>query len=124
MRFLIDECLSTRLGVLLSEAGHDAVHVGDLDLLGVTDETVMAAARDDTRIVVSADTDFGELLAASTAQYPSVILFRRNGRTAEHQASILLANFAAIEDDLSAGAIVAVLQDRLRVRRLPIHRRE
>ena len=124
MRFLIDECLSTRLAVLLCEAGHDAVHVGDLDLLGATDETVMAAALDDTRIVVSADTDFGEMLAASTAQYPSVILFRRSGRTAEQQASILLANFAAIEDDLAAGAIVAVLQDRLRVRRLPIHRRE
>lgn len=124
MRFLIDDCLSTRLAVLLCEAGHDAVHVGDLDLLGATDETVMAAALDDTRTVVSADTDFGEMLAASTAQHPSVILFRRSGRTAEQQASILLANFAAIEDDLAAGAIVAVLQDRLRVRRLPIHRRE
>lgn len=100
------------------------MHVGDLNLLGATDETVMAAALDDPRIVVFADTDFGELLAASTAQYPSVILFRRNGRTADQQASILLANFAAIEGELAAGAIVAVLQDRLRVRRLPIHRRE
>lgn len=124
MRFLIDECLSTRLGALLSEAGHDALHVDDLGLLGARDELVMAAALDDTRIVVSADTDFGELLAASTAQYPSVILFRRNGRTAEQQASILIANLAAIEDDLADGAMVVVLQDRMRVRRLPIHRRE
>jgi len=67
------------LGVLLSDAGHDAVHVGDLALLGATDETVMAAALDDSRIVVSADTDFGEVLAASIAQYPSVILLRRKG---------------------------------------------
>jgi len=112
------------LGVLLSDAGHDAVHVGDLALLGATDETVMAAALDDSRIVVSADTDFGEVLAASIAQYPSVILLRRKGRTAEQQASILLANFAAVENDLAVGAMVVVLQDRLRVRRLPIHRRE
>ena len=82
LRFLIDECLSARLGVLLSDAGHDAVHVGDLGLLGGTDETVMAAALDDRRIVVSADTDFGETLAASIAQYPSVLLLRRKGRTA------------------------------------------
>jgi len=88
------------LGVLLSDAGHDAVHVGDLALLGATEETVMAAALDDSRIVVSADTDFGEVLAASIAQYPSVILLRRKGRTAEQQASILLANFAAVENDL------------------------
>lgn len=95
----------------MSDAGHDAVHVGDLALLGATEETVMAAALDDSRIVVSADTDFGEVLAASIAQYPSVILLRRKGRTAEQQASILLANFAAVENDLAVGAMVVVLQD-------------
>lgn len=124
MRFLIDECLSGRLALLLVDAGHDAVHAGDLGLLGATDETVMGAAIAEERVVVSADTDFGGILAASRAQQPSVILFRRQGRTAEQQAELLLANLPTLEDDLAVGSVVVLLQDRLRVRRLPVQRQE
>lgn len=120
MRFLIDECLSGRLAVLLVDAGHDAVHAGHLGLLGATDEAVLLAAMTETRVVVSADTDFGGILAASRAQHPSVILFRRQGRTAEQQAALLLANLSTLEDDLAAGSVVVMLQDHLRVRRLPV----
>lgn len=64
MRFLLDEFLSTRLVALLTNAGHDAVHVADLRMLGAPDEKVMRAASGESRVLVSADTDFGELLAA------------------------------------------------------------
>jgi predicted nuclease of predicted toxin-antitoxin system len=59
VRLLLDECLSTRLAPLLIEAGHDVIHVSDRDLAGRVDEEVLAAARDDGRVLVSADTDFG-----------------------------------------------------------------
>ena len=39
------------------------MHVGDLGLLGTVDEAVMQAARESRRVLISADTDFGELLA-------------------------------------------------------------
>jgi len=84
----------------------------------------MGAALADTRVVVSADSDFGEILAASRARHPNLILFRRQGRTAEEQAAILLANLSTVEGDLADGSVVVVLQDRLRVRRLPVHRPE
>ena len=63
MRFLVDECLPAKLAAALSALGHDAVHVSDLNLLGAFDIDVMAAARRDERVLISADTDFGELLA-------------------------------------------------------------
>ncbi len=47
----------------LEEGGHDAVHVGDLGLLGAVDTKVMLAAAESDRVLVSADIDFGELLA-------------------------------------------------------------
>ena len=59
MKLLIDESLSARVAVLLVEVGHDAIHVGDLNLLGAPDTAVMDAARRDRRCVVSVDTDFG-----------------------------------------------------------------
>ena len=72
MKLLVDESLSARVARLLRAAGHDALHVGDLALLGAADEAVMEAAREGHRILVSADTDFGEFLAIGTHTEPSV----------------------------------------------------
>lgn len=66
------------------------------------------------------DTDFGELLAISNAALPSVILFRRVGRTAEDHAAVLLLNIEDIAEDLEAGAIAVITNSQIRVRRLPI----
>ena len=63
MKFLIDESLSARVAQLLTTEGHNAVHVADRSLLGAPDTHVMASARTEDRVVVSVDTDFGELLA-------------------------------------------------------------
>ncbi|MGH2861187.1 MAG: DUF5615 family PIN-like protein [Solirubrobacteraceae bacterium] len=120
MRFLIDECVSPRVGEVLKEAGHDAVHLRDVGLLGANDSDVMASATADSRVVVSADTDFGELLATRGATLPSVILLRQSDRTAAHQAQTILANLPQVESDLQTGAVVSVTDDRVRVRLLPI----
>lgn len=77
MKLLIDESLSARVTALLVAAGYDAIHVGNLDLLGAPDTDVMAAARRDRRCVISGDTDFGELLAVGNYAEPSVVLLRR-----------------------------------------------
>jgi uncharacterized protein with PIN domain len=63
VRFLIDECLPARMAELLRAAGHDCTHVYELGLGGQPDEQIMATADRENRILVSADTDFGELLA-------------------------------------------------------------
>ncbi|MGQ0575527.1 MAG: DUF5615 family PIN-like protein [Pseudonocardia sp.] len=58
MRLLIDESLQHELADVLSGHGHDAVHVADLGLQGAPDVEVLAKARADDRVVVTADTDF------------------------------------------------------------------
>lgn len=58
--FLLDQNLSPALAALLAEAGHDTVHVRDLDLSRASDERVMSRAVADDRVLVSSDTDFGE----------------------------------------------------------------
>ncbi len=72
-------------------------------------------------MVVSADTDFGELLAVSNAAKPSVLLLRRQqGRRAAQLAALLLANLGDVADDLAEGSIVVLDERRIRVRRLPL----
>lgn len=121
MRFFLDECISPRLAPMLADAGHDVVHVSERDLAGHVDAEVLEAARIDDRILISADTDFGELLARQGDAMPSLVLFRQGNRAPEHQAATLLGNFAEVADDLAVGAIVVFTNENIRIRRLPVN---
>ncbi len=83
MNFLLYQNLSPRLVELLSASGHHVEHVRDLGMSQARDEQVLAAAKSREAVLLSTDTDFGELLARSNAAGPSAILLRRqDGRRA------------------------------------------
>lgn len=63
MRLLLDQNLSRHLPAILAAAGFDVVDTRSLGMQRWADEAIAEFAAEDDRIVVSADTDFGTILA-------------------------------------------------------------
>jgi predicted nuclease of predicted toxin-antitoxin system len=120
VRFLVDECLPPSLAGLPRAAGHGCAHVCEPGLGGQPDEQIMDLADRENRILISADTDFGELLANAPVLAPSVILLRRAGKRAASLAAVVLANLEQVTEDLAAGALIVISDTRIRARLLPV----
>lgn len=121
MKFLVDHMLSIRLAQRLSARGHEAVHVRDLGLAAAPDSKLMALAKTQGRVVISADRDFGTLLAELEASQPSIIYLRgRVAREPDELAALIANNLPRLEAALAKGSIVVIEPGRMRIRRLPI----
>ena len=84
------------------------------------DLEIFELARRQNRIIVSADTDFGTLLAMRESSQPSFVLFRQSDKRPHSQVRFLLNYLSKLKDDLIAGCIVVIEDRRIRIRMLPI----
>lgn len=120
MKFLADMGVSPLTVQLLRQQGYDTVHLYEQGLERLLDALILEKARQEERIVLTFDLDFGDLLAASSALLPSVIIFRLKNTNPASVGARLLAVLAECREDLEAGAIITVDDIRYRLRRLPI----
>lgn len=122
MKIIIDMNLSPDWVAALAAAGHDAVHWASLGRLNESDARILDRAAQDAAVVLTADLDFGELLAAGGAPSPSVVILRVADK-APAASAVAVLNFLRIyESELRAGALVSVDVQRARVRLLPLRR--
>ena len=120
MRFLADMGVSLTTVEALRGANHDAVHLRDEGLIRLSDSEIAAKAVSETRVVLTFDLDFGDILAVTRCQTPSVIIFRLRNQTPVAVNPRLFRVIAECAAELATGAIVLVEDEGFRVRRLPI----
>jgi predicted nuclease of predicted toxin-antitoxin system len=76
VRFLLDENAEARIAAFLLGRGHDPTRVGHDYPAGLPDEEVLALAYEESRVLITNDKDFGELVVRGRRPHAGVILFR------------------------------------------------
>jgi predicted nuclease of predicted toxin-antitoxin system len=88
LRFLVDVNVGLAVANSLRQSGHDVVFVGELDW-SMPDLELLSLAEQEKRIVVTMDTDFGELVYHSGQPHAGVLLLRAPGATRDEKVQIV-----------------------------------
>lgn len=120
MRFLADLGISPKIVDFLQDLGHLAIHLQQQGLYRLKDSEILEKACKEGRTVLTHDLDFGDLLAASGADLPSVVIFRLRNMRPEHVNRYLLEIISQYRESLEHGAVITVTEGRIRLRDLPL----
>lgn len=116
MRLLADENLHSGIVAWLRGNGHDVLYAAEI-LAGESDEVVLRRARDDGRVVVTDDKDFGDLVVHRRLSAAGVLLLRQSDPSLAVRIARLASRWNEIEQRLP-GHLVVVSDRKLRVRAL------
>jgi predicted nuclease of predicted toxin-antitoxin system len=115
MKFLFDQSADFRLIPHLREHGHDVEAVSQNYPPGLVDEDVLAIARQERRILVVADRDFGELIFHQGLVHAGVIFFRLPGANLATKIDHLNKVLNEYAEELERGAFLVVTPSQIRV---------
>jgi predicted nuclease of predicted toxin-antitoxin system len=84
------------------------------------DTEIIARARRESRIVVTADLDYPRLLSETATLEPSVILFRGGNWSERGVIDRMTSLLASLQDIDFERSIIVIDRSRVRIRRLPL----
>ena len=120
MRFLADMGVAMRIVEWLRAQGHDVNHLREEGLQRMPDGDIFLKAATESRILLTFDLDFGEILALSGERKVSLVLFRLHNTRTPHVIERLNLALAQSKMILETGAILVIEENRVRTRRLPL----
>ncbi len=104
MKFLLDENIDARLKAFLTDLGHDATIIAQDYPASLVDIDVLAIAVREERILITNDTDFGELVIRERRPHTGIILFRVRPATFANQRDRLAQVLSEYRDQLDSSS--------------------
>ena len=115
-KFLIDESCGRKLCVFLCEKGFDTLFVGDI-FPSTLDQNVLSYAKNEQRVLITNDKDFGELLFRLQLPSAGIIFLRLKNDTILHRQQHTLQVITSFSNKLSTSFII-VTEGKVRIRKL------
>lgn len=122
MKILIDMNLSPQWVSVLKSAGHEPLHGSQVGTPNATDREILQWARANHHLAFTHDLDFGAILAASDADFPSVFQIRTQDISPKALSAVVLSSLEQFEGPLIEGALVTLNEKQARARLLPLKR--
>ncbi|MEL7533431.1 MAG: DUF5615 family PIN-like protein, partial [Bacteroidota bacterium] len=88
MKFVADEGVDAPIVKSLRTNGHDVFYIAESER-GITDDEVLDIANKGSRILITRDKDFGELVFRMNRLHSGVILLRLEGVRPKEKANIV-----------------------------------
>ena len=117
MRFLADENVETVTVSWLRDQGHDVVWVAE-SAPSIGDREVLELARNSSRILITRDLDFGEMVYREGLVATGVVLMRILAASQRERVEYIGKWWNAITEN-AIGNFVVVTRERVRIR--PLH---
>ncbi len=114
--YIADECFSGLILRMLRDAGFDIARSADIDP-SASDVAVLALAYAENRVLLTEDTDFGDLIVRFGLRTHGVVRLDLNSLSREARAQRALHALTQLGESVR-GAIVTVEPSRTRIRRV------
>ncbi len=112
MRFLIDRCAGTLIADWLNTQGHDAVESRERGP-DPGDRVLLEWAAQESRILITIDTDFGQLVFLERQSHCGLI--RLPDVSSSERVAIIKDLIARFQEELEARAIITVRGGKIRI---------
>jgi predicted nuclease of predicted toxin-antitoxin system len=113
MKFLADESCDCAIVRALRVAGYDVKEVR-VASIGAPDEKVINMALQESRVLLTEDKDFGQLVFASAVKSPGVILLRYPADTRRKLARVIV-EFVEKNTEKIEGRFTVIQPGRIRI---------
>ena len=116
MRFIIDESTGKSVANYLRSKGFDTVAVSEA-MPKATDFQILIRARNEKRILVTNDLDFGELVFRNGQNHSGILLLRLHDETPANRIRVVKAVIEQFGNRLPNHFVVAT-ENGIRIRRM------
>lgn len=105
MNFLTDENIARSVVKQLRQGGHDVRDIKEEKLYGISDIEIINRAREENRIVITHDKDFGNIIKNQNLNHKGIILIRCKNQSPSNVSDII--------DKLLNSEIIDKIEDSL-----------
>jgi len=116
MRFVVDECVGSKISDWLKARGHDIIDINHSHR-GISDEEVLGIAVKENCILITDDKGFGNMVFSGSVKVAGIILLRLKNERLSNRKNILEKILLSFPD--LNGKFVVATEEKIRLISLP-----
>lgn len=116
LRFKLDENMPSESVALLRAGGNDVSTALEQRLGGSADERILTAAREEARVLVTLDLDFGDIRTYPPSSHAGIWVLRPRAQAVDMILELLRGALALASSEVASGRLWVIEAGQVRIR--------